>query len=103
MSQSHFSAAVEDKIYFFLALQPVKALTVLVGLWCFGGSLGGVAFSLRWVWVLRDLQEQIDTLTRRWEALGGGADMQVEVAFSVIYVCTKMVDCHVPFFPPPAS
>lgn len=47
----------------------------------------------------------MNTLTRRWEALGGdaGADVQVEVAFSFIYVCTKITDFHVPFFPPLAS
>lgn len=33
-----------------------------------------------------------------WEALGGGADVQVEVAFSIIYICPKMIDLHVSLF-----
>lgn len=73
------------------------ALTVLVG--CFGGSLGGEDVSLPWGWVLRELWEQMDVLTRRWEALGGAVEVQVRVAFSFIYICTKITDFHVSLFP----
>ena len=36
----------------------------------------------------------------RWEASGGGgaADMQVEVAFAFVYICTRITDFHVPLF-----
>lgn len=40
----------------------------------------------------------MNALTRRWEALGGGADVQVEVAFSVVCICTKMTGFHVSLF-----
>lgn len=75
MSQSHFSAAGEDKIYFFLAWQPV---TALVGLWCFGGSLWGVAFLCGGVVRPAGAGESAN---HRWGTLGSDADVQIEVAF----------------------
>lgn len=63
----------EDQI---VALQPVAALPVLWGI-----PLRD--FSLRLGWVLWDLQEQMQVLTRRGEAAGDGAGVEGEVDFQL--------------------